>query len=148
MRGRKPTPENVLRLRGTLRADRHGARMTTACEAPECPPMLVGRAAAVWARTVPLLLEARAIARIDADALVRYCVAQAAFERLVGRLGRCRTVKDFDAVSKVVRGFSATANRLAGELGLTPASRGRVRASAPPEDPANGTNEKARFFGA
>jgi P27 family predicted phage terminase small subunit len=147
-RGRTPTPANVLKLRGTHRADRHGARMVTECAEPDCPTMIRGRAAAVWARTVPLLVQARAISRIDADALARYCVAQAAWEKLVDRLGRCRNAKDFDAIAKVMRGLSATANRLAGELGLTPASRGRVRAAAPEEPEHGKANGKARFFGA
>jgi P27 family predicted phage terminase small subunit len=144
MRGRKPTPDNVLRLRGTLRADRHGSRMRTECAEPDAPGVLRGAALDVWRRTVPLLLELRAVAKIDGDALARYCVAQAAWEALVVRAGRTKKHKDLDALMKVMRGLSSTANRLGGELGLTPASRSRVRASAPDTD--HEPSEKARYF--
>jgi P27 family predicted phage terminase small subunit len=144
MRGRKPTPDNVLRLRGTLRADRHGSRMRTECAEPDAPKVLRGAALDVWRRTVPLLLELRSVAKIDGDALARYCVAQASWEALVLRAGRAKTHKQLDALTKVMRALASTANRLGGELGLTPASRSRVRASAPESD--DDRTEKARFF--
>lgn len=122
-----------------------GARYTPG--APEMPKHLGKGARAVWKRTVAEMERAGTLTHADRDILAAFCVAVADLESLVteidasGRMidsptvdrnGRLTgaTVRKVNPALKWQAEASARVQRLAAELGLTPASRSRVNAPA------------------
>ncbi len=137
-------------LRGTFRKDRHGAQPAGPTgELPTCPSWLCGDARREWRRLAPVL---HAQGRLDASSravFAAYCSAwgeYTAAEQQIAAQGEVLTDaggKQYPNPRLKIR--DAAAGRLmkaAAEMGLTPASRGRV--VTPPTRP--GSNDKAKFF--
>lgn len=81
--GRKRTPVELLRLRGTFRPDRHGDRgFTVPGGAPEAPASLSAGARKEWNRLCPLLVSAGVLAPTDRDILACYCEVVAELEAI------------------------------------------------------------------
>lgn len=130
---RKPTEDK--RTAGTLRPGRTNlAEPKYPAAAPPKPAWLSRAAAAEWDRIVPLLLERRVLAEVDLGVLAAYCTAvgdlQMASEALkrkgVARYFKSGTLwKEHPAV-KACREAEHDVRLLAGELGVSPASRSKV----------------------
>jgi len=143
MRGRKPTPSRLHELRGDpgkRHRNRDGEPRPDALEKAPAPPRhLNRRAAAVWRRVAPALVSMRLIAGIDSASLAGYCSAVATYEEADERL------KTEPWTTHTARGGSRPnplfrirdealkqVNKFAGEFGLTPSTRSRVKGASQP----------------
>ncbi len=156
-RGPAPTPTNLLRLRGSPLATKR--RETTEPKPdmtrPRCPSWLDEEAKLAWRQVVPQLDTMRVLARIDGNALARYCQLWSRWKKaelFVQKHGDTYPLKDESGRIKCLMQFPqvAIAHKLAGQLtrleqefGMTPSARARITVPvAPVRDSA-----KARYFG-
>jgi P27 family predicted phage terminase small subunit len=135
MKGRTPKPAALHALEGTFRPFRHaGNGFDVPCEPPDPPDWLSDAGAAEWSRIVPDLVAAGVVSRIDRNSLAAYCEAWADMIaammtiRQEGQVIDCGdgNKKKHPAVT-VLNEARAAFLRLTQELGLSPASRMRVR---------------------
>lgn len=159
MAGPARTPDSILKLRGSKWPKyRVGDKGTKATEhkagMPTCPTWLTAEAKAEWKRIVPDLTESRVLSKADRATVAAYCQAWAdyveAHKSIVKDGATFVTPKGYIAKNPMVtiRNESRLAMlRYAQELGLTPASRSKVRIK---DDNGNQdkTKTKARFFSA
>ena len=153
MRGRKPLPSNVVRLRGNPGKRRlNGGEPAPAPIVPACPSCLGDEARKEWKRLARELGDLGLLTRIDRGMPAAYCQAHALWVEAVSSIGR------YDTMAKSPNGFPmqspyvAVVNkqveimgRIAAEFGMTPSSRSRIRAGAPvPEDPFEQFLERGR----
>ena len=129
---------------------------------PSCPSWLGKAARACWRRTMKELAAAGVLTAADGDALAVYCQCVADLEKLSAEIGRDGMMLDsptFDLngkptgatarkVNPALRVRDQLVNRvrqLAGEFGLTPASRSRAAVVAAPTQgkPVNKVQEIA-----
>jgi len=80
-RGRKPTPTNVLNLRGSWRGKARKNEVKPDPDTPICPRWLSSEARREWRRIVPELKAVALVTRLDAVALALYCEAVARYIR-------------------------------------------------------------------
>jgi P27 family predicted phage terminase small subunit len=135
MRGRKPLPSNVVRLRGNPGKRRlNDAEPRPGAVTPSCPAYLGGEARREWKRLSKELAALGLLTRIDRGMLAAYCQAYALWVEAVCSIER------YGAMVKSPNGFPmqspyvAVANkqveimgRIAAEFGMTPSSRTRIR---------------------
>jgi P27 family predicted phage terminase small subunit len=138
MRGRKPHPDNIVRLRGNPSQHRRKPSVKVQVTLPKCPSHLSGVAREEWKRLAPKLFEAGLLTELDTTALAGLCEAQAmllearrkiAEEGMTvpGPGGVLRTspwVRIANQALQQVRLF-------AGEFGMTPVARQRVKVVPP-----------------
>ena len=131
MRGRKPLPSNVVRLRGNPGKRRlNDAEPRPAARVPPCPACLGDEARKEWQRLAKELGELGLLTRLDRGLLAAYCQAHALWVEAVSSIER------YGTMIKSPNGFPmqspsvAVANkqveimvRIAAELGMTPSSR-------------------------
>ena len=144
MRGRKPLPSNVVRLRGNPGKRRlNDAEPRPAARVPPCPACLGDEARKEWQRLAKELGELGLLTRLDRGLLAAYCQAHALWVEAVSSIER------YGTMIKSPNGFPmqspsvAVANkqveimvRIAAELGMTPSSRTRIRVGdKAPADP-------------
>ena len=139
--GRNAKPTRLHVLRGSYRRDRHG-------QAPQAPPLvdppkppdwLPADGRLEWDRVAPRLVTLGLLTDLDVMALTAYCAAvatwraasqQVAVEGVTVPTGRGDGVTTHPAVRTAQRAELAML-RWSAELGLTPASRGRLGVAAP-----------------
>lgn len=150
-RGPRPKPVALKLLAGNpgKRPARRSGRGRTRRGIPPRPPELTGEAAAEWDRLAPELDAAGALAVTDRGILAAYCCAVAdllAARAAIVERGRWLEVPvqtskgerlgvrliEHPAV-KLLDKASARVQRLAAELGITPASRARLEGDGPAE---------------
>lgn len=137
-RGPLPKPTEVLKLRGSWRANLNRDEPKPPIEPPAKPEWLSEEAGQAWDQIVPRLLEMKVLARIDANALARYCEMwvewrQAlAFVRKNGTTfpirdgnGKIKCLGQFPQVA-LVHKLSLALSRLEQEFGMTPSARSRI----------------------
>lgn len=77
------TPDNVLKLKGTYRADRHGLKAEgyepPAAGYPTAPDYLKGHQLAVWRDVEAVMARCNLYTQADAAKLARYCCIEAEF---------------------------------------------------------------------
>jgi P27 family predicted phage terminase small subunit len=143
MRGRKPLPSNVVRLRGNPGKRRiNDAEPTPEPGVPDCPSCLGEEAKKEWERLARALGELGLLTRIDRGMLAAYCQAHALWTEAVASIERYGTMVKSPNGFPMQSPYVAVANkqveimgRIAAEFGMTPSSRSRIRASGPaPED--------------
>src|SRR5438128_161686 len=151
-RGPKPTPTNVLKLRGTARASPTRNEPPPGPRVPRCPGWLDDQAKHCWRQLVPELVAMRVLAVVDRNALARYCTLWSrwkAAELFLQKHGSVYTLKGEDGSVRCVQQFPqvAIAHRLAlalsrmeAEFGMTPSGRARIQAL--PESPGNSAEEQ------
>lgn len=144
MRGRKPKPTALLKLAGNrrVRAQEGGARLHKPADVSGPPDFLGAIAAKKWQELVPLLQRIMALTEHDMDHVAAYCDAfgqwveasrHLADEGLVithhNKTTGCNPWLRVSekAVDRMVRSGA--------ELGLSPASRARLRIEIPQDDP-------------
>lgn len=150
MRGRKPTATAILKLTGAYRKDRHGERAQLPPGIPDCPGVLSPVARAEWERLVPELAASGVLTLVDRGILAAHCQAYATWieaEQMMAQHGRMATSSTGWQTPSVWHSIGNAAFgrmiKTAAELGLTPVSRGRVKAT--PKQ-ADGDSSRKRFF--
>lgn len=154
-RGPRPTPSEVLRLRGSWRADLNRGEPKPPLGPPERPDWLDEEAAAVWDQLVPQLEAMGVLTRIDGMALARYCLIWKFWRRaalFVDKYGTSYSIKDgngrvkafgqFPEVAQIHK-LSLALSRLEQEFGLTPSARTRINV---PLQPKESDPVKAKYF--
>lgn len=128
-RGRKPIDRSKAAARG-VQSTAHP------CEAPKPPRNLKGEALREWRRVIPLLVDAGGIAQVDRAALTIYCEQWALYRDAADAAQQVpMTVTTPQGtyahpLLKVAEAARISWLQLAKELGLTPASRARMRKNA------------------
>jgi P27 family predicted phage terminase small subunit len=144
-RGPPPTPTNVLAMRGSWRANRNPGEPHPERGRPRCPRWLDEKAKEAWAQLIPQLDRMGVLAKIDGNALARYCQLWSRWrkaEDFLQQQGDTYLVKGPDGKATAVKAYpqARIAAQLAEQLlrleqhfGMTPAARARL--SAPREEP-------------
>lgn len=137
-RGPRPTPTNVLKMRGSWRGDERKNEPQAVIEIMSRPRHLKGREIAIWKYIVQALLEIRVITRLDRSAIARYCQLEAMFRDtmdFIDKNGTTYPIRDADGNVVSMRLFPQThlalklcdqIIKLESHFGLTPASRTRI----------------------
>ena len=131
MRGRKPLPSNVVRLRGNPGKRRlNHAEPRPAPRVPPCPACLGDEARKEWQRLAKELGELGLLTRLDRGLLAAYCQAHALWVEAVSSIERYGTMIKSPNGYPMQSPYVAVANkqveimvRIAAELGMTPSSR-------------------------
>ena len=151
MRGRKPTPAAINRLRGNpgKRAQREDIPRVKG-GIPECPPHLIKDARAEWRRVSVLLMTAGLLAQVDRAALAAYCSAYARWIEAETILrGSGLLVKAWGGLPipnpalKIADRAMSQMKAFLVEFGMTPSSRQRVQ----PINPNQGDLLDEKLFG-
>ena len=144
MRGRKPLPSNVVRLRGNPGKRRlNDAEPRPAAKVPPCPTCLGDEARKEWQRLAKELAELGLLTGLDRGLLAAYCQAHALWVEAVSSVGRYGTMVKSPNGYPMQSPYVAVANkqvdimvRIAAEFGMTPGSRTRIRVGdRSPDDP-------------
>jgi P27 family predicted phage terminase small subunit len=144
MRGRKPLPGNVVRLRGNPgKRKLNDAGPRPEPRAPTCPGALGPAARKEWQRLAKELGSLGLLSGLDRGALAAYCQAHALWQEAVQALERYGTMVKSPNGYPMQSPYVAVLNkqvdimvRIAAEFGMTPSSRTRIRTGArPPDDP-------------
>ena len=138
LRGPRPTPTPILKLRGTHRPGRRRNELRVKPSRPRCPVYLKGAAKRAWEQVVPLLLEMNVICKLDRSALARYCedlALERACRDFIAKHGRSYPIRDQKGALKCLVPFpemnqlhklGERLRRAEAEFGLTPAARVRL----------------------
>lgn len=130
--GPKPTPAEVLKLRGSYREDRHGGGVELPDDTPNAGPPddLPPDALQVWEHFSPLLLPHGLLKATDAAAFEMFVSEYARWRRLEkqtaetgGEIVVIGGVPKQNPVAKAAQQAREAAMRLAREFGMTPAAR-------------------------
>jgi P27 family predicted phage terminase small subunit len=144
MRGRKPLPSNVVRLRGNPGKRRlNDAEPRPASRLPSCPACLGEEARKEWQRLLKELAGLGLLTGLDRGLLAAYCQAHALWVEAVSSIERYGTMVKSPNGYPMQSPYVAVANkqvdimvRIASEFGMTPSSRTRIRVGeTSPEDP-------------
>jgi P27 family predicted phage terminase small subunit len=144
MRGRKPLPSNVVRLRGNPGKRRlNDAEPRPGPATPTCPAYLGAEARKEWKRLSKELASLGLLTRLDRGLLAAYCQAHALWVEAVASIERYGTMVKSPNGYPMPSPYVAVANRqvdimvrIAAEFGLTPSSRTRIRVGdGSPDDP-------------
>lgn len=149
-RGPPPKPTAQKKREGTYRKDRDvGAELAPPPGVPVAPKWLDKDARAEWERVVPQLVDLNVLTGLDGGALERYCVAHSNWvhaQRDVQKHGMVIKTPfgpQKNPAIKVAQDERAAARLLAGELGLSPSARSRVK--VPEKAPAADKTESFLF---
>ncbi len=150
-RGPPPKPSAQKKLEGTYRKDRAagGNELAPPPGVPVAPKWLDKEAKAEWARVVPQLVELAVLTGLDGGALERYCVAHSNWIRAQldvqkkGQVIKTPFGPQKNPSLKIALEERAAARQLAGELGLSPSARSRVKV---PEKPPKADETEAFLF--
>ena len=142
MRGRKPLPSNVVKLRGNPgKRALNDREPRPAAAVPACPSCLSDEAKKEWRRLAGELARLGLLTRIDRSQLAAYCQAHALWLEAVQALGRYGTMvkspNGFPMQSPYVAVLNKQVDimtRIAAEFGMTPSSRTRIRTAERPDD--------------
>jgi P27 family predicted phage terminase small subunit len=138
-RGPVPLTKQMLQLRGSWRADRNDSEPQARPGRPGCPKWLDVEAKRVWRRVVPELEFMGVLAKVDRQALARYCQLWSRWKRaeeFLQKYGDTYPLKDEKGTVRcfmpwpqiaIASKLAAALGRLEQELGLTPAARTRIR---------------------
>lgn len=149
-RGPRPRPNAIKMMRGNP-----GKRRVVDCPRPEAaetrlpsaPAWLDREAKAKWRELVPQLKCMGVLARIDRDALSRYCDTWAWWRRIrlfIDEKGETYLLRDDDGRPRYIQQLPQVAiahklatqlTRLEAEFGLTPAARATIHLEIAPERP-------------
>lgn len=160
LRGPPPTPTNILKARGSWRAEKREADGEVQFEQgrPTCPAWLSKEAKAEWSRQVTQLEAAGILTLADRAVLAAYCeawgefatIARAIDERvdLATKNGGAGVIWATLIAEGLVNAKNRAAERLlrlAGQFGFSPAARARVKGGAKPDGEEEGQG-KGRYF--
>ena len=141
VRGRRPKPTRIKLLTGNpgkrpLNHDEPKPEIAV----PDCPVELGLVARKEWERMIGELSQLRILTNLDRAALAAYCGAYAMWAEATEAIQKYGSMVKSPSGYPVQSPYVAIANRqteimmrIASEFGLTPASRSRISAPAPPE---------------
>lgn len=93
-----------------------------------CPAGLDAYGRQAWRRTAPLLADMGVLTQADADVLALYCDAYSQWRRSSAALRRLKPIDDaYRRVAITVEKARDQMRLLAGEFGMTPSSRVRIK---------------------
>ena len=134
--GRNAKTQTQHRLAGSWRRDRHAGRPSPEppAGAPDPPGDLSGEALAEWHRMISRLTVSRTLSAVDDAVLARYCLLHARASRLETALAdepvfsvtTAHGERKMHPAFAQLRAYDQALRQFLAELGLTPASRGRV----------------------
>lgn len=152
MRGRKPLPSGIKKLRGTYRPHRDagGLQPEPLDRLPRAPRTLSPRARRYWRELGRRLVEARVLTELDLPAFEVLCDLLGHVDAIRGQLLQLSPRERYTGprgapgplLMRLLRQTWAEALRLAAEFGITPSSRERVRPL-----PSEGGDLLAELFG-
>jgi P27 family predicted phage terminase small subunit len=135
MKGRKALPNNVHKLRGSFREDRHGGGIQAAAVLPDPPEGLPELAKQEWHRAAKELHKHGLLTALDLVPFEMYCRVYAQWIEAEENLEHSdmifKTQTGYQAVGAafVVAGkLRAELLKIGAEFGLTPATRARMKA--------------------
>lgn len=145
MRGRKPKPTAAKKLAGNpgKRKIRHVEPVLASVDRDELsPPVYMSEdAAEEWRRLARELTVSKVLTKVDTGALALYCQAFDQWREAQNKLKRAQLVVTNSRGDEVVSPWVRVSNmavqqmvRLASELGITPASRSRIKVEPPQEE--------------
>ena len=148
LRGPKPTPTAILRLRGSWRGNRNPNEPYVKPRAPQIPTDVRQDpdALRVWRRVVPKLAAMDLIGSIDGEAIANYCLLRAMRGRAYAVLAKARTehpdkpVEQSETGADVVKQIlqlTQTCTAIEAQYGMTPSSRSRVATASERQRPQN-----------
>ena len=153
-RGPAPTPTAILKRRGSRCRNAAHSEPQPETTRPTCPRWLNKTAKAAWRQLVPLLETQGTLARIDGNALARYCVLWARWVQaeqvieskgstypLLDEAGNVRCIQQRPEIA-IANRLAAVLGKLESEFGMTPSARTRISVPAPAKD----ASPKAKFF--
>lgn len=146
-RGPMPTPTPILKARGSWRANQRidAGEPQPKIVAPPCPRELTPAAKALYKKMAAKLVGLRVLAETDGMVLAQYCQAVTQWAAVQKELERFGMITDnWLKAQRISAKLYELSIRLGQELGLSPASRARVR-SLPDEEKKD---ERERFFNA
>ena len=150
-RGPKPTPTNILAMRGSPVARARKDEPRPPEGEPVMPEWLEGEARAEWERLIPLLGSMGVLSRIDGSALAALCQSWGEYRRYTAVLS-AEGAATTNARGNVTKHPAATVQqeafgrwaKLMREFGLTPAARVGLAHTKSSDDENRG---KGRFVG-
>ena len=142
--GRNAKPTSLKLLQGTARPDRVNANEPKPSAASlAVPPGLDTYGRQAWKRWAPMLTQLGVLTEADVDVLALACDCYSQWRRA------SRAIRKIDPASEAYRKVAVSVEKardqlrmLAGEFGMTPASRSRLQVSAPEE-----VDEFEKLFG-
>jgi P27 family predicted phage terminase small subunit len=151
LRGPKPTPKKILKLRGSWRSKLNSAEPDPPPAAPDCPAHLDEESRREWARVVPLLQTLELLTDIDRAALAAYCQCWSRWvkaEQEIAKFGAILVNKTNQTIYPspwlaVSNKMLQEMRRYLAEFGMTPSSRSRVSTT---KEPSKAKDGKSRFF--
>ena len=172
MKGRKPRPSKIIDILGGSRHTHRPPRTdepNPPAEIPKCPSFLDKFAKKEWKRMAALLADLGIIAQVDMATLAKYCESYSIWAQaskkiqeqgmifMTPRRKSTKTTKDGTILEKetggglpIINPYFSIANKAkeqmeksATEMGCTPSSRTRVKATG---TPAKEEKPRERFF--
>ena len=136
MKGRKPVPPAVKKVRGTYRPgrDRGGVKAPIPARVPRAPKWLNARARAEWARVARGLWELGLLTDLDVTMLAVYCQLYARAveaEEIFSREGMMREDGTAHPCIRIARQSWSLCRQYATDFGATPSSRTRIDVTPP-----------------
>ena len=156
-RGTKPTPTNVLKLRGSWRGEINKNEPQPEAVAPEMPIGLDGMAKDCWEQLVPILSDMRVLTVADGMALYLLAETFATWRRadeMIKKDGDVYPIKDNDGNVKylqqspyvsIARNSAKALKDLLCEFGLTPSARSRVQTTS--DNQSKKQDERMKYLG-
>jgi P27 family predicted phage terminase small subunit len=127
------------RLQGTYRKSRHGNTPEPDAAIPKVPPGMDKEARKWWRYYAPRLAKLRVLTEVDRECLAIYCTAAARRERAEIEILKTGAVVKTPAGFAAVNPWLNVSNKAAEimlrygqELGMSPASRTRIKVSPSP----------------
>lgn len=138
-RGRKPLTPQQLRLRGSFEPTRHNAgapEFVVPPAAPDPPPWLSPLGIEVWRSDIIPLVESGVLRSPDLLLAGMAAESYSLWRNTVAALhSKPPSDRGYQALARAASAFWLSFTRSASELGLTPASRERLRRMAPVPGP-------------
>lgn len=164
-RGPKATPAPILKMRGTFRRDRHSDDVQIELGTPDCPTdLLSSESQGVWNQVVPMLEIMGVLAKIDGNALARYCELWVRWWKAahhirengdtycvyeVGPDGKERVRRLYDRPEvATVKALAVELRAIEGSFGMSPSARSQIRLPEKTERTSPEQKRKERFFNA
>lgn len=143
MKGRKPLPSIIKKLRGTDQPCRMNEKEPQPAPLPPDPPEhLSDRARGYWTEIFNLLANVGVLSEMDADSLVLYCENKAKWMEATDQINKegyvITTPNGFLAQSPWLQVQNKAFDqmfKLLTEFGMTPSSRTRIKIELPENEP-------------
>lgn len=138
-RGPRPEPTQILRMKGSWRANSREAEPIPPAGPIRCPAWIPQEAKTAWRVIAPMLQEMGVLTKADRNALTRYCVLWSRWRAAEEVIHKGQTIPIKNAKGELVdvkmipqvklaSELSGQLLRLEQEFGLTPSARTRIHA--------------------